>query len=215
MKNNPLNGYQPDDEIAANAAQQPETDAAQIDPDTGEIVKKTNEAIAATLERDADTAADYDDELDGDGIDDGGYDSRTMPPAQKVFYPTCRFCGKQSLPDAPYESQDAANEAATIRCDCYDARQYQDELERKKRREENIVKLRQRLDDFSEYTEGRNLELSGDLYDLLLNVGIAVLDGKADAANISVGRFKIKFSVGSKSALSIAFTYSDGAKLEV
>lgn len=41
-----------------------------------------------------------------------------------TFYPTCRFCGKQTLPDAPYLSQDEANEAATIRCDCFEAREY-------------------------------------------------------------------------------------------
>lgn len=208
MKNNPLNGYQPDNEVneetAANATQSPETDAANIDPDTGEIIAS------------ADAATDYDEELDGDGIDDGGYDSRTMSHTEKVtYFPTCRYCGKQSLPDAPYENQDVANEAATMRCDCFDARQYQDEVERKKRREENIKKLRQRLCDFSDYTATRNMELAGELYDFLLNVGINVLDANIAGATIKVGRFTVKFSVGSKSALSIAFTYSDGAKLEV
>lgn len=28
-----------------------------------------------------------------------------------VFFPTCRFCGKQTLPDADYDSQETANEA--------------------------------------------------------------------------------------------------------
>lgn len=205
MKNNPLNGYQPDYDVVAtadaqeheiehakktvaNAAETPDTDAATIDPDTGEIIDTT------------DAAADNNEER----------------AAEKVtYFPTCRFCGKQSLPDAPYESQDVANEAATIRCDCFDARQYQDEIERKKRREENIKKLRQRLCDFSDYTAARNMELSGDLYDFLLNVGTNVLDANIAGATIKVGRFTVKFSVGNKSALSIAFTYSDGAKLEV
>lgn len=189
MKNNPLNGYQPDhdEEIAANAAHSaPETDAANIDPDTGEIIASTDAA--------ADT------------------NKETTRPA---FYPTCRYCGKQSLPGAPYESQEVANEAATMRCDCFDARQYQDEVEKKKRREANIKKLRQRLCDFSDYTAGRNMELSDDLYNFLLNVGINVLDANIAGATIKVGRFTVKFSVGNKSALSIAFTYSDGAKLEV
>lgn len=170
MKNNPLNGYQPDSEnevkpeTVANAAQSPDTDAAQ--------------------------------------------------PA-RTYYPTCRFCGKQSLPDAPYESQEVADEAATIRCDCYDARQYQYELDRKKQREENIKKLRQRLCDFSDYAADRDMEIKQDLYDFLLNVGINVLDANIAGATIKVGRFTVKISVGNKSALSIAFTYSDGAKLEV
>lgn len=132
-----------------------------------------------------------------------------------TFYPTCRFCGKQTLPDALYANQAEADEAATIRCDCFDARKYQDELERIKKREENIIKLRQRLDDFTEYSNGRGVELAGDLYDLLLNVGTAILDAKILKATINVGRIKVNFSVGSKSALAICFTYSDGAKLEV
>lgn len=135
--------------------------------------------------------------------------------ADETYYPTCRFCGKQMLPDAPYHSQADANEAATIRCDCFDARKYQDELDRAKKREENIIKLRQRLDDFTEYSNGRGVELVGDLYDLLLNVGTAVLDAKILKATLAVGRIKVNFSVGNKSALAICFTYSDGAKLEV
>ena len=53
MKNNPLNGYQPDhdEEIAANAAHSaPETDAANIDPDTGEIIASTDAAADTNKE---------------------------------------------------------------------------------------------------------------------------------------------------------------------
>ena len=79
MKNNPLNGYQPDNEVneetAANAAHASTTDAANIDLDTGEIIAES------------DAAADMDDEN-----------------VRPTFYPTCRYCGKQSLPDAPYLS---------------------------------------------------------------------------------------------------------------
>ena len=137
----------------------------------------------------------------------------TSPPT--IHYPTCRFCGKQTIPVAPYKTDADADEAATLKCDCFDARQYQDEVERKRQRDENIKKLRQRLCDFSDYTAARNMELAGDLYDFLLNVGINVLDANIAGATIKVGRFTVKFSVGNKAALSIAFTYSDGAKLEV
>ena len=38
-------------------------------------------------------------ELDGDGIADGGLDSREMQTARpKNFYPTCRYCGQTKLP---------------------------------------------------------------------------------------------------------------------
>lgn len=133
----------------------------------------------------------------------------------ETYYPTCHFCGNRMLPDAIYNSQEDADEAAALRCDCFDARKYQDELDRAKKREENIIKLRQRLDDFTDYSNGRGVELAGDLYDLLLSVGTAVLDAKILKATINVGRIKVNFTVGSKSALAICFTYSDGAKLEV
>lgn len=205
MKNNPINGYQPDYDVVttadaqeheiehakktvANAAETPEMDAATINPDTGEIIGTT------------DAAAAHDDAADD---------------APTIHYPTCRFCGKQTIPVAPYKTAADADEAATLKCDCFDARQYQDEVERKRQRDENIKKLRQRLCDFSDYTAARNMELAGDLYDFLLNVGINVLDANIAGATIKVGRFTVKFSVGNKSALSIAFTYSDGAKLEV
>lgn len=196
MKNNPLNGYQPENETAvANAADQPADGLL----DDEEITGGGDPVIIGV------------DLADGD---DMCVDPRN-DDARPTFYPTCRFCGKQELPVAAYASQADANEAATIRCDCFEARRYQDELDRKKRREDNIIRLRQRLDDFSEYAAGRGKALSGDDLDFLLNVGITVLDGKIDAANINLGRFKIKISVGSKSALSISFSYSDGGKMEV
>lgn len=132
-----------------------------------------------------------------------------------TFYPTCRFCGKQSLPTAPYLSQAEADEAATIHCECFEGREYREEKRKEKERADNIIKLRQRLDDFSEYSASRGVELTGDLYNLLLNVGVAVIDGKVGKANVNVGRIKIAMSSNSKSVLAICFTYSDGAKLEV
>lgn len=196
MKNNPLNGYQPETETVANAADQHADELL----DDEEIVGGRDPVIV--------------------GVDHAECDDMCAYPladdARPTFYPTCRFCGKQELPVAAYASQADADEAATIRCECFGARRYQDELDRKKRREDNIIRLRQRLDDFAEYVaKRRGNALSGDDLDFLLNVGIAVLDGKIDAVNINLGRFKIKISVGSKSALSISFSYSDGGKMEV
>lgn len=125
------------------------------------------------------------------------------------------FCGKQTLPDAPYLSQDEADEAATIRCDCFKAREYQEKLRKEKERADNIIKLRQRLDDFTEYSASRGVDLSGDLHDLLLSVGTSIIDGKIAKAVINVGRIKVSLSSGAKSIITICFTYSDGAKLEV
>ena len=131
------------------------------------------------------------------------------------FYPTCRFCGSAELPVGDYESQEEANEAATIRCKCYEARRYQEELKKKREREKNIVKLRQKLDDFSTYCESRGVNLEGDLYDTIFNAGVAVLDGVVLTVSFKFARMKVAISANSKGTLIIAFTYSDGAKVEV
>lgn len=59
-----------------------------------------------------------------------------------THYPTCRFCGKQTIPTARYESDADADEAATMACDCYDARQYREQKAQAERREKNIAKLK-------------------------------------------------------------------------
>jgi len=134
---------------------------------------------------------------------------------RELFYPTCRYCGNVELPIGKYESQDQANEAATIHCKCSEAREYQDELRRQKERADNIVKLRQKLDDFSSYCENRGVDLEGDLYDTVFNAGVAVLDGIIVSVTFKFLRLKVAISTNSKGALVIAFSYSDGAKVEV
>jgi len=133
----------------------------------------------------------------------------------KTFYPTCRYCGKQKLPMANYESQEVADEAATISCDCYDAKNYQYELEKKSEREKNIVKLRQSIDDFAEYCDKRGAELTDEIHTLLLNTGIAVLDSVINSASFKFSRLKVNISQNNKGNIVIGFTYSDGAKVEV
>lgn len=164
------------------------------------------------IEYDAD--AETVDELDGDGIDDGGLDSRSMSQ-NGAFYPTCRYCGQVKLPLAPYASQDAANEAATRECDCPDARIYQADIERKEKREQNIKRLTQRLDDLSEYCEKRSVDLDGDLYNTLFNTSVAVLDNIIDSAQLKFARMRVSVSLNNKGNLVIKFTYSGGATVEV
>ena len=132
-----------------------------------------------------------------------------------VYYPTCRFCGSMELAAGEYESQEQANEAATIRCNCIKAREYQDILKQKKEREENVTKLRQRLDAFSDYCEGRGVDFSGELYNTVFYAGISVLDSIVQTASFKFSRIKVTISTNSKDALVIAFTYSDSEKVEV
>ncbi len=134
---------------------------------------------------------------------------------EKTFYPTCRFCGNMELAAGEYDSQEQANEAATIRCSCMGARDYQNILKQKKEREENVAKLRSRLDDFSDYCEGRGVDFSGELYNTVFNAGISVLDSIVQTASFKFSRIKVTISTNSKDALVIAFTYSDSEKVEV
>lgn len=133
----------------------------------------------------------------------------------KTFYPSCRFCGAQTLPFANYPTQAAADEAATITCQCTKAKEYQQELERKKERENNINKLNERIDDFATYCENRGVELTDELHHIFVSAGIAVLDGIIGSATFKLYKLKVNISTNSKSNIVIGFTYSDGAKVEV
>ncbi len=133
-----------------------------------------------------------------------------------TFYPTCRFCGKQTLPVERYSCAEAANEAATRKCDCPQAREYQAEIEKKEQRAKNIKKLRKALDDIRPYfTKERGVEYTDALYDLLFNCGVAVLDEQVAKANLNCGRVKVAISTNSKGAIVISLAYSDGARVEV
>lgn len=148
-------------------------------------------------------------EIDNDGV------VQNNSAGAKLFYPTCRFCGKQQLPLAPYPDQLTADEAAVMQCDCYDARLYQQEVERKAEREKNINRLRQRLDDLAEYCEKRGVPLEGDTLNLLMQLGTNVLDGLIAAATVKWVRLRVNINTNSKGAIVIGFNYSDGAKIEV
>lgn len=133
----------------------------------------------------------------------------------KVFYPTCKFCKQQTLPTAAYQTQEAADEAATISCKCGKSKEYQQELERAAERDKNIAKLTQSIDDFASYCYKRGVELTPPLHDILLTAGVSVLDGVLGSANFKFNRIKVNISTNSKSNVVIGFSYSDGAKVEV
>jgi hypothetical protein len=148
-----------------------------------------------------------------DEIDDNEIDEQEQQST--MYYPTCRFCGKQTIPTAPYDNQADADEAATITCDCYDARVYQNKKEAAAKREKNIIKLRQTIDDFAAYCADRNTELDGGLHDILLSTGIAVLDGVIASVAVKFRKMKVNINTNNKGNIVIGFTYSDGSKVEV
>lgn len=176
------------------------------DPDEDEIDDIEYDTPADNTDAAADMTDDAEDNRD---------ETATDADAPARYYPACRHCGQIKLPFGMYASQEAANEAATRECNCPEARAYQDEIERKEKREQNIKRLTQRLDDLSEYCENRSVDLDGDLYNCLFNTSIAVLDGIIDTAQLKFARMRVSVSVNGKGNLVIKFTYSDGATVEV
>jgi len=170
-----------------------------------------------------------DDDNDTNSTDNGSVDEETgeinadedagetLPAVSEYggYYPTCRFCGKQSLPFDNYKSQADADEAATLRCDCAEARQYQEEVKRQKQRAMNIEKLKLKLSDFGEYLSARHVELTDELYNYLLLSGISVLDGVIAKATIKLSRIQTNITTNSKGNIVIDFKYSDAAKVEI
>lgn len=78
-------------------------------------------------------------------VDDDHYYIDEQPAAaageaKRYFSRRAVFAANRRSPDADYDSQETANEAATLHCDCYEARQYQDEVEKAERRKENIAR---------------------------------------------------------------------------
>ena len=69
----------------------------------------------------------------------------------ETHYPTCRFCGKSTIPTARYDSDADADEAATMACDCYDARQYREQKAQAEQREKNIAKLKSSINAIQDY----------------------------------------------------------------
>lgn len=132
-----------------------------------------------------------------------------------VHYPTCRFCGKTMLPTALYASPAIADEATTMACDCAGAHNYRREKEKKEKREKNIIKLQQGIDEIAEYCESRNITITAELNTVLAMAGTAVIDGHIAAVQLKFARATVSISKNSKGVIIIKAAYSAGAQIEV
>lgn len=63
--------------------------------------------------------------------------------------------------------------------------------------------------------EYKAVDLDGDLYNTLFNTSVAVLDNIVDSAQLKFARMRVSVSLNNKGNLTIKFTYSDGATVEV
>lgn len=130
-------------------------------------------------------------------------------------YPTCRYCGKQTIPTAAYESDDIADEAATMACDCAGSREYRYQKEQAEKREKNIAKLKRGIDDIADYLNNRNINITDELHSVLVMAGTAVIDGHVGSATLKFARATVSVSKNGKGVVIIKVAYADGAQIEV
>jgi hypothetical protein len=141
-------------------------------------------------------------------------DKTALPPIAEI-YPTCRFCGKAEMPFPDYSSQEEANEAATRRCDCQEAEEYQAELEQKERREDNIKKLKAAINNFEQYCVLRYVNLTPERAEALHYLGTLIIEEVISVAAVRFERMKVTMKLTTKGNLAINFTYTDSANTEV
>ncbi len=114
-----------------------------------------------------------------------------------------------------YATRADADEAATMACDCYDARQYREQKAQAERREKNIAKLKSSINAVQDYCTEHNIKVGDEFCTLVTNAGVAIIDGIVGAAAFKFSRLSIKLASGNKSAVVIKVTYSDGTQYEV
>ena len=131
------------------------------------------------------------------------------------FKPTCPFCGRQELPSAEYSSQEKANEAAAMRCNCNAAIDWRIEKQKKEQREDNIKKIKEALTRFRTFCTNREVEISESLNEFLFNMGVKVLDDECGRGIVNFRGVKITFSKNTKGNIVVSYTRTEGLKVEV
>lgn len=128
---------------------------------------------------------------------------------------SCRYCGQACLPDKDYSTQTEADEYATLRCDCTEAKRYQAEEKRKAERQKNIENIKNSIEGFDGYCTHRNAALSDEIKTALFSNAILVLDGLIESSSIKFDRVNAKINQNQKGNVVLSFSYSDSAKMEV
>jgi hypothetical protein len=122
------------------------------------------------------------------------------------IYGSCKFCGQMnSYPHDEHETQDQANECATLHCNCDKARHYTDRKQSLKRAEEQIENLFG--DGASEYGL---VAVKEEIKKLMIEAATFIYDGLLKDISINVNQcVKVKISKSTKGKLT--FMRSDAA----
>lgn len=137
--------------------------------------------------------------------------------SEEITYGACKYCGQiNSHPYADYHSQEQANECATLSCDCLEAKKYTENIQAKKKAEEDRKQALKRAEEQIENLFGSGaveyglLPVGSDIRELMLRSSVMIYDGilKDLAINIS-SCVKVKISKSAKGKLT--FMRSDAA----
>lgn len=134
-----------------------------------------------------------------------------------VTYGACRFCGQiNTNSHVGYKTQEQANECATLSCNCYDAREYTEQLQAKKKAEEDrqqaIKRAGEQIEDLfgSGVVEYRLQPVETNIKELMLNSAIMIYDSLLKDISINITSWiKVKISKSAKGKLT--FMRSDAA----
>lgn len=120
----------------------------------------------------------------------------------------CKFCKQIGNLAEIMQTEGNGVEAATLNCNCHEARQYQ-------ARSENIRRLGEALEEFKEYSSTHNIKLEKSAVQMLSTIGAAVIDRQVCKNSMTFGRVSIGFALSGKGNLLITFKYAEAQKFEI
>jgi hypothetical protein len=131
------------------------------------------------------------------------------------FYPTCNYCGQRQFTDDSFDTQEDANEHATLNCGCREAKEYKDERQRKKKREENIKLIKDSIESFKTFCELRKAELTDERQNIIFITATAVLDDMMYSAAVAFANVKVSIKKTGKDKIDLKCTCTDSVTAEV
>ncbi len=134
---------------------------------------------------------------------------------KKIYtYPVCKFCGQAAICDREFNSQDEAEEYATMHCSCADAFEYRLHEEKKERREEALNELKSNIDELVDYAQKRGIEINDSVCNLIYECGEQVIDGCVGSTKVTVGTLSVKIKPAGR-GIVFATSYTESMKKEV
>lgn len=128
----------------------------------------------------------------------------------QLYFPRCQFCGKQMIAvDEIITNEEEASHYAKMHCDCELAKDYQRQVEAEEKRKENVDKIRNAVKKFAEYCQRRNDIFRKDIEDILIDAGMAVLNGYIDCITIKIYRVKIQIKLNGRGSLQFKSSFSE------